>query len=539
MKELLPKTEEIVKKMVKHPKYYAAIYARQSNAIEKFSLEDQIAKGKKYAEENNLAVYKIYSEKVSASSKSVDERKMFQELLRDARAGYFKTVIAARRDRVARNIEEFFDIKKEFKKLGIKLAYSNDGEFQSDDGYISSFIENVVMAVAELEPEQIKMRIRDGNKRRKEEKIYTSNWENKLGIKKGKTVNKKIGKVLLNYKEYEKTEDDIIVKLIFQEFVALDENKIKNVKQAFEELRDRVPYIPKEFDNTKLKELISNPVYAGLDTKNLDLKYDKDHIAVVDSEGNVLEVSPEHFHTCINIIEPIVESNDWFDAVKKLKRLGQNKEKSKSRKTKYIFQDILYCSKCKGAISLKGEKYRCNKKCINMSREKLIISVLSQLLPGLLKVETLKASIRGFTSKLRKEVNALKVKLSNNIIDQEKYVNKYLLDSQNEEYNKEFICLLERYEEMSKEIKDKEEYIAYLNNEFLYSVMMLLDTKLELAIRYITANEESLHSLLKEVYNQGVYINNGTEGVHIDWDGNIKPGDCSSVHKSLKQETKD
>lgn len=540
MERLLPRTEEIVERMVKESRYYAAIYARQSNTTEKFSLEVQESLGMEYAEKNNLTIYNVYKEKVSASSKSVDERKMFQELLRDAKAGYFKTVIAARRDRIARNVEEFFDIKKEFKKLGIKLVYSNDGEYKSDESYISSFIENVIMAVAELEPEQIKMRIKLGKKKQKEERIYSGNWENKFGLRRSEKKVKKDDSAQIYYYEYYQTGESSVIKEIFRKFLDIDEAKVKDTNQAFQELKSNNPDLFNGFDNAELKEIISNPIYAGLDTKSFDYKYDRDSLSIIDREGDELEVSKEYFHRCINVIPIIENSDDWYEAANKLKRLGLAKKQTPRNSTSYLFRGMLYCSNCDGPVVLKGNKYSCKNKCINITKESLVFSILSQLLPQLLNVSTLKSAIRGFTSTLRKEVNCLKMKLTNNIIKQEKHIKRYLINPEDENNNKEFEELLIYQKSIKDEIRDREQYITYLNNEFLYSVIYLLDTNIELAVKYIINNgSERLQELLREVYKQGVYIINGTDEIIIDWDKTTKQGNSSRLHKGVKPKASD
>ena len=89
----------------------AAIYARISGKGNSNSIATQIELAKDLLFEKKLVLYEVYTDEESATKLPFHERPGFKKLLADARLGNFKTVIAFRRDRLARNFEDFKEIK--------------------------------------------------------------------------------------------------------------------------------------------------------------------------------------------------------------------------------------------------------------------------------------------------------------------------------------------------------------------------------------------------------------------------------------------
>lgn len=153
------------------PEDYAAIYARKSNVKESLSLDTQIKRAKELAQKNNLIIYDIYKEQASATKHFESNRKEIQRLLQDAKENKFKTVIVFKRDRLARNIDDYYKIRNIFRENKINLLFTDDVEYISDNSMLSSLIESFYMCLSGLEAEIIKSRIEPGkeNKRKRAE----------------------------------------------------------------------------------------------------------------------------------------------------------------------------------------------------------------------------------------------------------------------------------------------------------------------------------------------------------------------------------
>jgi len=155
------------------PEECAAIYGRISGKHDSFSIESQLEACKQKALAENLIVYRAYYDEKSARQIHFHEREGFKNLLADLEAGMFKTVIITRRDRLSRRIDDFMQIRKIFEHHGIRVIYSTEGDFgSSDKSYITSFIENMLMAISTLEPEYISERADAGRKHLREQGIY-------------------------------------------------------------------------------------------------------------------------------------------------------------------------------------------------------------------------------------------------------------------------------------------------------------------------------------------------------------------------------
>lgn len=399
----IPTKEEIIKDMITNPQNYAAIYARQSNLKTSNSLSSQILKGQELALKNNLLIYKTYAEKISATESYFTERKEFNQLILDAKAGFFKTVIVFKRDRLARRIEDFLEIKKIFKTLGIKILYSNEEEFQGNDTHISDFIENIIMAVSEFEPKNIKSRTEEGRKKKREKGEYYGKppfgYE---AIKGNSTINSNSNDERIVSKYKINNNEAHIVKTIFQIFVENEE--IKTTKDISNKLLELNITLPQNLNESKIRSIINRPVYAALQTISLDYKYN--NFRLIDKDNNLIPIELKYFHNCTNV-DKIINKETWLKAVYKWIKLHPNERrvKKKRRKKKYLFKDILYCSNCGNKITLSGESYSCKTKgCTRVKKDILIKTLLTKLLYNLLNEENIDTAITSNNNILKKEL---------------------------------------------------------------------------------------------------------------------------------------
>ncbi len=133
------------------------VYLRVSTdeqASQGFSVENQKRACKEYADMNGYHVKRILID--DGKSGRTTDRPAFQELLQNVRKTPVEAVIVYKIDRFARNVGDFSNIRKEFKKMGIKLlSVSENGDVTE------GLIGNIFASVAEWESEVNGQRTRD------------------------------------------------------------------------------------------------------------------------------------------------------------------------------------------------------------------------------------------------------------------------------------------------------------------------------------------------------------------------------------------
>jgi DNA invertase Pin-like site-specific DNA recombinase len=168
------------------------------------SIEVQRNLAHNYAEKHNLSLRNEYifeeSKPVSVINgerfdieESIHKRPILNELLSLATQGMFKNLIVYSRDRLTRNVKEYFALKHMLSAYGVRVHFSKSSEnlqigskentdsnasensIQETTGesYIEKLIEVVLASIAELESNMISSRTRLGNKQCAVEKLWT------------------------------------------------------------------------------------------------------------------------------------------------------------------------------------------------------------------------------------------------------------------------------------------------------------------------------------------------------------------------------
>jgi len=133
------------------------IYIRVSTddqATEGFSLDNQKRACLDYAKMNGYHVKRVFTD--DGKSARTTDRPAFQELLKNVKETPVEAVVVYKIDRFARNVGDFSNIRKGFKKMGIKLlSVSENGDVTE------GLIGNIFASVAEWESEVNGQRTRD------------------------------------------------------------------------------------------------------------------------------------------------------------------------------------------------------------------------------------------------------------------------------------------------------------------------------------------------------------------------------------------
>lgn len=417
----IPTEEELIQKMLNDPKTYAAIYARRSTVNENSSIDSQLSNCRKHANEKSLLIYKEYSEVISATKNSIEQREALFQLLMDAKRKCFKTLIVTRRDRLARKFEDYLEIKKLLEKCGVKILFQSDIECAKDTDPMSYFIDNVLMAVAEFEPNNIRQRVSAGMERKKEAGEYSCSRD-PYGYKRSDS------KVTINgrdcYKFTKKPEAIKIISNIFNTYVK--DTTITTILELHKKLVSHNS-IPSNFTTNDIERIIANPIYAGLMTKNTNLKYKNGEI--IEKENDIeLDLSLDFFKGCVNVNvndTPFVTPEVWFKAVSKY-NLIPKKIINKRNKEDDLFKDKVFCKICGNKIKLKNKYYRCQCKDVSISKQNLKNYVIDLIIASFNSSLELIKYINKLKKTVDSQIESFEGDLCRNIKEQKKSIDSYI-----------------------------------------------------------------------------------------------------------------
>ncbi|MGX8711667.1 MAG: recombinase family protein [bacterium] len=301
----------------------AVIYARYSSDVQKeTSISDQIRDCRKFAEQNQYRIVKIYHD--SAVTGKTDDRKEFQQMLSDSNKDLFETVIVWKLDRFARNRNESALNKVKLKKNGVKVVSAMEHIPEGPEGII---LESVLEGMAEYYIYDLVEKTSRGRRGVALECKHTG------------------GRPLLGYKvNPDKT-------------YAIDEYNADTVRQifhmyangaSFSEIIDemnrqgRKTAAGKSFGKNSIHELLKNERFIGVYTYN--------KIPSVNGKRNSHASNPPD--KVIKIpdgIPAIIDHSTWDIVHKKMQR---NKHSPGSHKAKieYLLSGKLFCGECGGAM---------------------------------------------------------------------------------------------------------------------------------------------------------------------------------------------
>lgn len=418
------------------PEAYAAIYARRSSTKENNSLPFQVSEASEVLKREGLILYNIYEEAVSATKVSFNERKAFRKLLADVRAGEFKTLIVFKRDRLARKADEFMAIKRIFKKHNIKILYSDPNEFQLSDDLTGDFIENVMVAVNELEPAIIAERSAAGIRKKREMGEYSSGRSIPYGLEKKKNES--------GCTVYLPDEDNAgIIHWVFKKYQNL------NDKYTLKDLCDQLNYgkgLKEKITPQKVINIITNPIYAGMQLKDSKVKV-KDIVTINKLTGQ-LQVEKEAFQKCSNV-KQLVSEEVWYKA---LQRWAENNSNSNSRGDNYPFRGLLLCGNCQTKIRPEGQVYRCSStRCFNVKSDIVVETVLKKIVDECTTDSIAKSTIQSKVKNLQVMINENIKSIANLEQQKERTLLEYINSGRNPDIKKEYMALVEKQNNLKDE----------------------------------------------------------------------------------------
>jgi len=143
-----------------------AIYARVSTSDQR--VDNQLFDLRLFAQQRGLEVVAEYTDVGVSGSKA--RRPGLDAMLKDARRRKFSVVIVAAFDRLARSTKHFLSVIDELDSLGVEFVSRRENI--ATDGAMGRLFVTLISAIAELESDLIKERIRAGIRRRRLEGLH-------------------------------------------------------------------------------------------------------------------------------------------------------------------------------------------------------------------------------------------------------------------------------------------------------------------------------------------------------------------------------
>lgn len=376
--------------------HYCAIYARRSIKIDKQNIETQLSTCRDKANELNLLIFNEYTDFESATKYEPLCRSGFKELVYDMKNNKFKTLIVYKRDRLARKLIHFKEIKALCQKYNVKIIYAaNDEIYIDENSPMSSFIENILLAFAEIEPQNIKLRTKDGINKNRSSGIYSSTRAVPKGyIKEGKAKTAKF------------FPDNDISNNIFDLFTtvstyAFNKNILKDYTNKINDDHSL------SLNNNDIANILINPIYAGYFI--LDTKYNIE--SLIKSTDGSLYIDTNRLTQAKNVVPIIKDFTLWEKAVLNYFIFKGFSDVNSHVATSSLFESLLFCKKCNSKVYLVDNTFKCSNHCFSIQKELLFELVLNRIIDDLFTKSSITSHYNKLVDNATQEINSIEAKL--------------------------------------------------------------------------------------------------------------------------------
>lgn len=318
-----------------------AIYTRVSTneqSEEGYSLEEQERLLKKFCEDHDYIIFKVYSDR-GISGKSIDARPAMKEMLKEADEKKFDMLITWKINRIARNMLNLLQIVDLLEKNNISFkSYSENFETETPMGKFSL---QMMGAVGELERGTIAQNVKMGMLARAREGRWNGNILLGYNLKgKDGSTNKKRKdtELVINESEAE------IVRTIFSMYSE------GNGYKAIANKLNQFGYTTKRgnpFSVNAVKDILKNPVYIGKIRYNVLQNW---------SEKRRRHKNPKPL--IVNGIHEAIIDQELWDKVQKMMEDSKGKP-SRIYDGEFPLTGILKCPQCgAGMVIMRSSKVR-------------------------------------------------------------------------------------------------------------------------------------------------------------------------------------
>ena len=540
------------------------IYTRVSTAAqtEGYSLEAQTERLRKYADYKEMEVVREYCD-AGKSGKSITGRPEFQRMLQDVseeRDGV-AFILVFKLSRFGRNAADVLNSLQFIQDYGVNLVCVEDGiDSSKDSGKLTI---TVLLAVAEIERENILVQTMEGRK----QKAREGKW-NGGQAPFGYDLDSRNSTLVVNEEEAE------IVRIIYDKFVHTDmgADAICNYLNQRGYTKKKVRgHELNYFARGLIMKILDNPVYTG------KIAYGKNVTEKVKgTRDEYRRVKTDDYLLADGLHEAIVDEETWEAAREKRKRTGVRFVKTHSLEHEHILTGLIRCPLCGGGMSGTVQRrqnkktgeykdtfyYRChhrkkvdgkicdykpmlNQKMFNAEVEEFIRYMVAgdefrkfvqEKLEEKVDVSALETE-REQLQKQLKQVQGSKLKLIQMLDGDKHYTRKYqdMQDRLDNLYDKvaEFEEAMKDIDakigaSYGKEITGKKLYEFLLDFDILYDKMTDMEKK------------EFMNTFIEKIELKNETVNNGTgQGSrieHIDLAFPVYYGDCKGTRIRMPEE---
>ncbi|MFB7138906.1 recombinase family protein [Gottfriedia sp. NPDC056225] len=239
------------------------MYIRQSldTDKQKNSLEMQRSHCLEYAKQRDWIVDEVYNEgKCSARKTDMKERLQLTRLLNDCKKGTIGRILIFKRDRLARNVEQYLDILNQIRLCKVELHFAADNEPPLFGGVASDLIESLLAGIAEYEGNNIVRRLINSKKTAAGEGRWAAGSYPYAYIKK----NEDQPGVL----KIDSSKERIVKALYALAKIELCTKKVVDFKAFYETVQKKK--LLKQLDEKQVWKILTQPLHKGVMSQTID-----------------------------------------------------------------------------------------------------------------------------------------------------------------------------------------------------------------------------------------------------------------------------
>ncbi|XRG80740.1 recombinase family protein [Rossellomorea sp. GAMAL-10_SWC] len=309
-------------------------YYRNSTDLQENSIQMQKSMALTYSSKNRIIIDEEFEDiDTSARKLGLKDRTGIHKIQKQIEKGLIEGIVVYKRDRLARNVQEHLELYQLFKTHHIKVHFTSQNEVPMMYTPVGEYLETILGAMAEHEGKQIALRILETRIANYTKGIKLGNLP--FGFKKIEVENE-LPKIEID-------EDEIkIVKAIFDTLLHGNHENVSSITRYLREndfIRMTKKGKERSWDETQLKEIIGNMMYAGT---------------------RIMKFGNEKYERKYDDLA-IVTEKEWLDANAIFEKILENK-KGKVKFRCPILK-FLYCKECKANLVLSkqmvgGTNYR-------------------------------------------------------------------------------------------------------------------------------------------------------------------------------------
>ena len=301
-----------------------AIYARVSTEHEAqiSALENQV----QYYDDllSRHPEWKLYKQYIDEgiTGTSVNKRKSFMEMMRDAQDGCFDLIVTREVSRFARNTLDTLQETRKLRRMGVEVYFTEDNiwTMNDEDGELRL---TIMATLAQNESKKTSIRVKAGQRISFQNGVLYGNG-NILGYN-------RVGKDLIINPEQAET-----VRMIFDLY--LQGNGSRKISYELEKRGRLTSRGGTHWDPANVSRILRNPFYSGTIVYRKEFVPDYLEQKAKKNRGEVENIIVEGKH------QPIVTKEE-FEAVQK--RMNENSVQAKERAYGHGVSDNIWCKKLK------------------------------------------------------------------------------------------------------------------------------------------------------------------------------------------------